>query len=548
MDKVVDEAFKGESDAPHLASAAETPAVCPRSSPSLSATDDKENSQSGQNDYKIKTQITLEIAKEDAFVPHKFPCVETPDGFKSTTQQASHKLTSTPPNRNFTTDDTGTLTNGSITSNNGLRTLNGNRSKPLMSGTLPTLDKSLTALQENTESLQEDAASTQDSKLSTIGTDCTKEINSELCVQCLVGSPASNPDKPPLSTPGSVSELVAAQTEMFKAVRDAEEQQKHYEDESVTPKKVFTIVLDIEPQDMQENKDVRPDVIRCFQGAVLYDAQSDTFKAVTDAQQRGKCREEVGVRPDEVSPEKKSGFFTTVIGPESDETDLKIHHLTSALSKSQTAESLPENPAASESTESVEVKTTSAKLSCKENPDASDLITNEVLKSSELCGRFVNQAETASPDVKQEQMTGFCHTQEQTMSSVVSTVGGDVLTETQIPAGDSKQWTAANTAQSTGTGRLEMAERENTEEEASEPDRPKSGHLKVPRRRVKAPPLIEECKLKVPASLEDVEVTQGQVNIKYILQILMQRFSTFIGLKPLKTKQCPLLIHQNLYH
>lgn len=519
MDKVVDEAFKGESDAPHLASAAETPAVCPRSSPSLSATDDKENSPSGQNDYKIKTQVTSETAKEDAFVTHQFPCVETPDDFKSTTQQESHRLTSTPPNRNLTTEDTGTLKNDSITSNNGLRTLSGNRSEPLMSGTPLTLNTSLTALQDNTESFQEDATSTQDSKLSAIGTDRTKEIDSELCVQSLVGSPATNPDKSPLSSPGSESELVAAQTQTFKAVRDAEEQEKHCEDESVTPKKVFTIVLDIEPQDMQKNKDVRPDVIRCFQGAVLYDAQSDTFKAVTDAQERRKCREEVSVRPDEVSPEKKSGFFTTVISPESNETDLKIHHLTSALRKSQTAESLPENPAASESTEFIEVKLTSAKLSIKENPDACDLITNEVLKSSELCGRFVNQAETASPDVKQEQMTGFCHTQEQTMSSVVSTVEGDVLTETQIPAGDSKQWTAANTAQSTGTGRLEMAERENIEKESSEPDRSKSGHLKVPRRRVKAPPLIEECKLKVPASLEDVEVTEGQVNIKYILCI-----------------------------
>ncbi|XP_073348713.1 LOW QUALITY PROTEIN: nesprin-2a [Pagrus major] len=491
LDKGVDKAFKGESDAPHLASAAETPAVCPCASPSLSATDDKENSESGPNDNKIKTQGTLETTKEDAFVPHQFPCTEIPDDFKSTTQQESHQLTSTPPKINLTTDDTG------------------NSSEPLMSGSLPTLNKSLTALQENAESLQEDATLTQDSKLSAIGTDSTKEINSELCVKSLVGSPATNPDKSPLSTPGNVSERLAAQTETFEAVTDAEEQEKHWEDNSATPKKVFTIVLDIEPQDMQKNNNVGRDVIRCFQGAVLYDAQSDTFKAVTNVQERGKCCEEVSLRPDEVSPEKKSGFFTTVIDPESDDTDL--NHLKSTLSMSQAADSLPETPAASVCTEFVEVKPTSAKLSCKENPEACDLITSEVLKSSKLCGRFANAAETTYPDVKQEQMTGFCHTQEQTMSSVVE---GDALTGTQIPAGDSKQWTAADTAQSTGTGRLETAEGGNIEEEASGRDCPKSKHLKVLTRRVKATPLIEECKLKVPASLEDIEVTQGQHQIQ----------------------------------
>lgn len=490
MAKVVYEAFKGESDAPHLASAAETPAVCPASSPSLSETDDKGNSHSGQNDCRTKTQGTLETAREDAFVPHQFSCAETPDDFKATNQQESHWLTSTPQYKNLTTDDSDTLRNGSITSNNGLRTLSGNCSEPLMSGTPPTLNKSLTALQEDTESFQGDATSTQDSKLSAIGTDRAKEIDSELCVQSLVGSLATNPDKSPVSTPGNVSEPIAAQTETFNC-----------EDESITPQKVFTIMLDIEPQDMQKNKDVHPDIIRCFQGAVLYDAQSDTFKFVTDAQEKAKCCEEFSVKPNEVSPEKKSGFFTTVIGPESDQTDLKIHHLTSALCDSQAAESLPENPAASVSTEFVEVKPASAKLSCKENRDACDLITSEVLKSSELCSRFANQAETTCPDVKHEQMTGFCHSQEQTMSSVVSMVGEDVLTETQIPAGDSKQWTAANTAQSTGTGRLEMAEGETIEEEASEPDRPKWGCLKVPRRRVKAPLLIEECKVKVQSNV-----------------------------------------------
>ncbi|XP_044023969.1 nesprin-2 isoform X2 [Siniperca chuatsi] len=594
--RVVEETFRSESDASYLASPDETLALCRPTFPS--ATDNKENSESDQND-KIKTKGTLETAKEDAFVPNRFPCAEIPDAFKSKTQQESQQLTSTPPKINLKTclgpkDDTGKLNTDSSPLSSGHRTLSGNNAVLLMPDSLPTLNKSLIARQENTEPLQEDATSTQDSKLSAIGTDNAKEINSPHCVTSPVGSPATKPDNFSLSAPENVSEHLATQSETFKAVTDAQEQENHSEEISVTPKKVFSIM---EPHNIQNNENVGSDALSFSQGAVLCDAkltdvssigfpeiksglfttlispesdktdlkilhlaaQSGAFKAITDAQKKEKCREVftvmLDVEPPEFqpqdmqqrenvgtsspdalrcsqgaelcdakltqvssieSPEKKSGLFKTLISPESDETDLKIHYLKSlALNESQVADSLPENPLAVVSTELEEVKSTSAKLSCKENSEAHEF--NEVLNSSKSCGSVaecqLTGTEAAFLVVKQEEKTDFCQTEEQTMSSVLCTVERDALTETQIPAGANKQLTVADIAQSTGTEHLEMAEGENTEE-ANDPEHPESKLSKVPERRDKAMLPIEESELKVPASLEYTEVTQGQPQIQ----------------------------------
>ncbi|XP_035851599.1 nesprin-2 [Sander lucioperca] len=572
--RVVEETFRSESDAPCLASPDGTAAMFPPASPS--AINSEENSESDQNDNTIKTKGTLETAKEE--VQNQFSCAEITDVFKS------QQLTSTPPKMNSKTyyvpkDDTGTLNTDSNPLSSGHKIVSGNN-------TLITHNKSLIDRQDNTEPLQEDITSTQDSELSAIRTDNFTP---------LVGSPATKPDTVPLSTPENVSEHLAAKSETFKAVSDSLEQEKHCDDLSATPKKVFSIMLDMEPQVMQKNKNVAADALRRSQGAELCDAkvrdvsskgfpekksgllispesdktdvkslhpaaQSKTCKAVTDARETEKYREDISTSPDKVftivldlelpefqtqdsvgarSPdvlrcsqraelcdsqlteasaiaEKKCELFTTLSSPESDETDLKIHYLKSCvLNDSQVVDSLPEHPLALVSTELEEVESTSAKLSCKEKSERHELMHNELLNSSESCGtvaecQLPGAAGTTFLYVKQEETTDFCHAKEQTVSSVLCTVERDALTETQIPA---KQLTVADTAQSTGSGQLKMAEGDTTEE-ASDPERPKSKLLKVPERRNKATLLFEESKWKVPASLEDAEVTQRQRQIQ----------------------------------
>ncbi|KAL7388816.1 hypothetical protein ABVT39_021245 [Epinephelus coioides] len=480
--RVVEETCSSKSDAPYLASADETTAMCPPASPS--AINNKENSSGDQNDNKLETKGPLETDKED--VPKQFSSAA--DVFKS------QHLTSTPPTFNL---------------------------------------KTYSSREEKSEPLQEDTTSTQDSK-STIYKDNTKEITSAYCVTPLVGSPGTKPDSIPLSNPESVSEHLAAQSETCKAVTDAHEE--HCEDIGVTSKKVYTIMLDIEPQDTQKIESVGPDAPRCSQGAEL-SAQTDTSTALTDAPEKEKYCEDISESSDKVYtivldielpdfkpedkvssiPEMESGLLTTLASPKSDKTGTENHSLKSyALNESQVTHSLPENPSALVSTELDEVKSTSAELSCKEKSETPKLMHSEVLNSSSSCGTVAecqltgaHTAETTSPDVKQEETTDFCHAAEQTMSSVICAAEGDAITATQIPAGDNKQMNVADTAQSKGTGQLEVADGEKPEE-ASDPEHLESKLLKGPKRREKATPLFEESEWKVAASLEDTEVTQKQ--------------------------------------
>lgn len=502
LDKIVEETGS-ESEATYLVSPDETLATCLPASPSLSVINNKESSESDQNDNKIKTKGTLETAKEDAFVPHQCPCAEIPDDFKSK-QQKSQQLTSTPPKVNSKTclwskDDTGTLNSDGNPLSNGQRTLSGNNTEPSKPDLLPTVNKSLIARQESIEPVQEDTTSNQHPKLSAIP-DNTKEINSAHCVTSLVGAPSTKLDTFSTSTTENVSGLKTAKSETFQSVTDALEQEKHREEISPTPKKVLSIVLDLEPKDMQKNDNDGPDALRCSQGAELWDTKL-TVVSITGP------------------PEKKSGLCTTLVSPESDETDFTIHCLKSASKSSRVADSLPETPSALVNTELEEVKSTSAKLSCEEKSDACELIHNDVLNSSELCGSVAecqltgaHAAETTFLHVKQEAMTDFCQAEEQTMS----TVEGDALTETPIPASycqylpANKQLAIADTAQSTGTGNLVMAEGQNAEE-PTEPERPESKPSKAPETQDKATLPEEDSELEVAASLEDTEMTQVHV-------------------------------------
>lgn len=483
-DRVVEETFRSESDEQYLASPDTTMATCPAASPF--AINSQENSESDLND-KVKTKDTLTVADQ-------FSCAGIQDVFKS------QKLSSALPKTNETTycvpkDDTGVLNTDRNPLSSGLRTLSGNNT--LMSDSLPALSKSLEARQETTEPFQEDKASTQDSKLSLRGTDNIKESNSAHCVTALLRSSATKPDNFRLSTSKIVSQHLAAQSETFKSVPDDQEKEKSCEDISVRPDKVFTTGLDMETPEfqLQDNVGARiPDVLKCSQ---VCQVQLTRI------------------------PEKISAVSTTLSSLELDETDLKILYTKSCfLNESQVANSLPGNPLALVPTKLKEKRSASAKIMCKGKSESDALKHNEVLSSSKSCGTVAEYQltgalaeETTLPHVKPEETSDFRHAEEQTRSSALCTVEVDALSAAEIPAGDNKQLTVADTAQSAGTGQLEMAEGENTGERR-DPDGPESKPSTAPRRRVKATLPFEKSPWEVPASLEETEVNKRQVDVK----------------------------------
>ncbi|XP_033991567.1 nesprin-2 isoform X3 [Trematomus bernacchii] len=381
----------------------------------------------------------------------------------------------------------------------------------LTENSLPAHNKTLITRQENIEPLQTDTILTQDSQFPAIGKDTPEEIKSTHCVTTLVGSQATELDHFPLSTPGNVSEHLAAQS-----VTGAQEQETQL---GVTQKKVFTIVLDMEPHHMQGNDSVGT-------------AQSETLTTVTGAQEKRESCEDISVSPAKVftivldmempdfqpldnihmssTLENKSRVSSRLMSPESDETD--FHYLKShASNEPQVEDTL--TPIVSKAMED----STSAKVSCKEKSQTHQLMQNEVLNPSKSCGVVTeceltgaHAAETTCPDVKQEDTTTFCHVEKQTMNSVSSAVEGEALPDKQIPAADIKQLTAADTAQSAGTGQCERVEGGNTGGETN-PEQPQGNVFEVPKRRYKAMLLFEGSEWKVPASLEDTEGTQGQM-------------------------------------
>ncbi|KAM6906809.1 nesprin-2a [Lycodopsis pacificus] len=77
-----------------------------------------------------------------------------------------------------------------------------------------------------------------------------------------------------------------AQSETFKTVPGAQEKEKYCEDISVRPNKVFTIVLDMETPEFQLQHNVgasSPDVLRCSQGAKVYNAQLTEFSKKSES-------------------------------------------------------------------------------------------------------------------------------------------------------------------------------------------------------------------------------------------------------------------------
>ncbi|XP_042359998.1 LOW QUALITY PROTEIN: nesprin-1-like [Plectropomus leopardus] len=331
--RVVEETCR--SHEPYLASPDETTTMCPPAS--FSAINNKENSPSDHNTDKPNTKDPLKTSKEGGH--NAFSCAEK--------------------------DEIATLNTDSSTLSSGHKALSSNY---LMSDSLATLNKSLIAQEENTEPLQEDTTSTQDFLTKP---NKTKEINPAHCVSHLVGSTAVKQDTVPLSAPENVSEHLAAQCDTLKAVTDGHEE-KRSEDISVTPKKVLTIVLDMEPQDMQKNID--PDALIYSQAAELCDTNltkvsaipknnpglligpepdskshhpdtpSETFKALADVPENEKYCEDTSVSPKKV--------FTVVLDMEPQDMQKNVD---------------PDALICSQAVEQYDVKLTEVSATCEKN-------------------------------------------------------------------------------------------------------------------------------------------------------------------------------------
>ncbi|XP_022057033.2 nesprin-2-like [Acanthochromis polyacanthus] len=583
---------RSKSKTPQSSSADETSVMGPSS-----ATDIKENSERCQNDNKMSTNVTFHASEtsqpstepvtdmseglnveadaskqdkayipmqkvgisvmgasrltekdDDAFVPIQVPGSKISDVLHSKAQQESHHLTFTPQNLNLNIGskaDKGRLYTDTSPQSSKHKTLSGDNTQMLRLDLLPTLNKTLTTQEANTQPLEADTAlpKPEDSSVSTtenlsehltvqpeITTNAkcqdigvtTKKVftivldvepmdiqrsenasasnldarrcspETELCNAAFTELPNTGfPDKKPepFTTPVSLeSDMnschLAAQSETFTAVTNAQQQQMHCEDVCWSPDKIFTIVLDMElqPWDMQQRKiegASSPDVHRCSQRVELCDAQ------LTEVSNEG-------------FPEKKSGLIPTLSIPVSDKTDFKSHYLSSEPNSLMLADA-----------ELEEVTSASAKLPRKEHHIVCELKHNEVLTSIKSCNTVAeyqlthtDATETTFPDVKQEKMTDFCHSEKQTVGSVLFSV------EDSVQHGE-EQVTVADPALNTKTSNEEIEEGKNTEE-ANDTECIESNHSKVTERRDIATLSEEKSEWTLPAALGDMGATQGQ--------------------------------------
>ncbi|KAM4521617.1 nesprin-2a isoform 3-T4 [Odontesthes bonariensis] len=406
----------------------------------------------------------MEINKDDISAPVQAPCSEISDALRSKTQQESQQLTSAFPKINLQGNFAPEGDGGMLCTD----TQSGMYSTPTGNTEPSALDS-----QANTQPLQRDgpSASAWVPQISHADAENPKEIISDPCVVSLKGAPLTHPKSFPRSTPDKMSELQAAQSENFKAMTDAQEQDEHHGDISGSPGKVFTIMLDLQAWDIQQTGHFgasSSDVFRWSQRAELCDA-----------------------KPAESSnpgfPEEKSQLSATLISPESNRL-----------------------------AELEEVKSVSAKLLCKENHKAKESKSNEGFNTSMSCcivaecqrtdGRT---AETTVPGVKLEEMADICISGEQTVSSALCTVedsvqSEDALTETRKLTTD-KHLTAADTAQNTGTACEEVEKGEFNDSECTDGNCPKAtaGQDGVSLTN-------EGTEWKLPGVLKEIQLTQEQ--------------------------------------
>lgn len=197
-------------------------------------------------------------------------------------QDKSQHLTWTPPKLNLQTfrgskEATCILTNDNDPLRNQIRTLSVNNTEPAKPD---PLQKTCIALQDSSE-------------------------------------PAE--DTSPSATADNLSEITLTKSDAFLSVTDGPEQKE--KEISQTPKKDFSIVLELEPKNMQENDNNSPDTLRCSQRTELCDAGLTVVSSI------GPC-------------EKKSELHTTLVSAESAEAGLEIHCLKSASQSSHVADAL----------------------------------------------------------------------------------------------------------------------------------------------------------------------------------------------------------------
>ncbi|CAJ1078355.1 LOW QUALITY PROTEIN: nesprin-2 [Xyrichtys novacula] len=401
----------------------------PPASLSHPAADHKENCTSDQNDNKIKAGDILET---DNQIPDLDVILS--ENQKQSQQTKTNLLT-----------HPGTKDNDGTSLGSGCRILPGSKA-------------------EKAQLLHKDTTFTQDPKLSATVADTSTEFNPEPSITAFVESTATKSETAHPLTLKNLPEPPAAQSETFKAAADS-------------PKKVITIVLEMEPRDIQVKVNTDLDRPGCSRAVTSTGAASSA-----------------GI------PEDISGLSPVLISPKSNEIDWKIYH-SLALTESQVAESISGNSLQVVTAEQGVVKPASA---CSSFQDTHEVMYDDVLNSSKPCGIAAERqligacaAGTTLPDVRSEEMTDFCLTEEQTMSSVLCRVEGDTSAETQIPASDTKQ---QSVAQSAGTGLLERDKGEDTS------DLPDGKVSKIPEDDVTLQ--FEGSEWTGPASLEDTKDTQ----------------------------------------
>lgn len=397
---------------------------------------------------------------------------------------------------------------------------------------------------ENNESDQND-----NEIKSNVKADATKQDRADMSVMCAAGSLVGNAEEEdaltriqcsgtpevftskiqqesqPVSSPPpkihlrkleNVPEHLSAKT--LQACAHAQERGIYSEDVSVKAKKVVTVVLDMEPESLLYIEDADAcsrDDFRC---------SLDAFSGFT---------------------ERKQGHFT-------DEADQKSHFLPEQSESAKTKEQWPREDGSKQvftivldmqqsenvGTKSPDVVTCSGPRHCdaelteasasafpqmkssldiplispqSDEPDSkiqsahatsscSELKHHEVLTSHSSCCTgaaehqltAADERETTYPDVTHKGMTYFCH----------SVQAGAALTKAKISTPDSKQVTAADTAQNKGTACEEVTEEENRVE-ARACECIERRHSEVPQ---------EGSEWKSSTALEDTGMTHGQVS------------------------------------
>lgn len=371
----------------------------------------------------------MQTATHRALMPDEVQSEETPDVFKSKVQQESQQLTTTRPETNLK-HDTG---NANHRHTSGQRTFS---LKPIISDSL----YSLITRQEKTEQLQKDTTSH------------------------VIDSEPTTPNNYPTS-----SEYLAAGSE----TNDAQEPEKNYGDTTVAPKNVVTIVMNMEPQDVQKNKGVGSDVLRCSQEAGSFNADLPGGSSLNHDEKKAQVHS-TSINPASDKKKMKNILETVADVPEKDcDTSVKpksVYTIVLEL-KTQDAQEERENAGAStsyliRSSERAELLNEKVTESYTEDSENRKLMLLSSSKSrhtvSECQPPGANAAETTFPRVKRDEAAGCCHHDEQTTGSVSSAAEdsvrtGNVLTEAQVSAGDTKQNMAVNSAQSTGAGDAEAA-------------------------------------------------------------------------------------------